>query len=215
MKIVILLGAPGSGKGTIASLLTEENSVYQHLSSGELLRNAVKQQSSAGKTADDYMQRGELVPDEVIAEMIRDHIAGVREECILLLDGFPRSVAQAEILDQGIENSGTELQDVVLMDVADEALLERIAGRRVCPKCGAGYHIRTIRPAKDGICDVCGTELTIRKDDKPEIVKNRLAVYREQTLPLIEYYGERGVLRRIVAVDALAENFEQVKQVLA
>lgn len=215
MKIVILLGAPGSGKGTIASRLTEENSVYQHVSSGDLLRDAVKQQTSAGKAADGYMKSGELVPDAVIADMIRDYIAGVQGECTLLLDGFPRTVVQAQILDQVIESSGAELHAVVLMEVADEALSERISGRRICPKCGVGYHIRTIRPVKDGICDVCGTELITRKDDKPEIVKHRLAVYRDQTVPLIDYYAACDVLRRIIAVDALDENLKQVKQVLA
>ena len=215
MKIVILLGAPGSGKGTIAGRLTEQNSAFRHVSSGDLLRDAVKRQTPAGKEAEGYMKSGELVPDGVIADMIKDYMAGLEGECTLLLDGFPRTVVQAEILDQVIEGSGAELQAAVLMEVADEILFDRIAGRRTCPKCGAGYHVKTIRPVKDGICDACGTELTIRKDDNPETVKNRLAVYRDQTVPLIDYYGSRNVLRNIDAVGPINDIVERVKQVLA
>jgi len=214
MKIVILLGAPGSGKGTIASRLTDQCVAFRHVSSGDLLRDAVKRQTPAGCDAEGYMKRGELVPDGVIADMIKDFIAGVEDDCTLLLDGFPRTVVQAEILDQVIDSSSAELQAAVLMEVADEILFDRIAGRRTCPKCGAGYHIKTIRPVKDGICDVCGSELVIRKDDNPETVKNRLAVYREQTVPLIDYYGARGVLKQIDAVGAINDIVERVKQVL-
>ncbi len=214
MKIVILLGAPGSGKGTIASRLTEQNSAFRHVSSGDLLRDAVKRQTPAGKDAEGCMKRGELVPDGVIADMIKDYIAALEGECTLLLDGFPRTVVQAEILDQVMKSSRAELQAVVLMEVSDEILFDRIAGRRTCPKCGAGYHVKTIRPAKDGICDACGTELVIRKDDNPETVKNRLAVYRDQTVPLIDYYGARDVLRKVDGAGAINDIVERVKQVL-
>ena len=214
MKIVILLGAPGSGKGTIAGRLVAQDSAFKHLSSGDLLRDAVKCQTPAGQDADGAMKRGELVPDGVIAEMIKDYIAGVKEECALLLDGFPRTVVQAQILDQVIESSGAKLQTVVLMEVADEILFDRIAGRRTCPKCGAGFHIKTILPVKDGVCDVCGTDLVIRKDDNPETVKNRLTVYRERTVPLIDFYSARGVLKRVDGFGEINDIVERVKQVL-
>ncbi len=215
MKIVILLGAPGSGKGTIAGRLVAGNAAFRHVSSGDLLRDAVKSHTQAGLLAEGAMKRGELVPDGVIAEMIKDYIAGVEGECTLLLDGFPRTAVQAEILDQVIERSAAELQAAVLMDVADEILLDRIAGRRVCPRCSAGYHVETIRPVKDGICDGCGAELVTRKDDNPETVKNRLTVYRAQTVPLIDFYSARGVLRRVDGVGVIADIVERVKQALA
>ena len=214
MKIVILLGAPGSGKGTIAGRLVAMDSAFKHVSSGDLLRDAVKRQTVAGQEADKAMKRGELVPDGVIAEMVKEYIAGVEGECTLLLDGFPRTVIQAEILDQIIESSDAKLQTVVLMEVADEILFDRIAGRRICPKCGAGFHVKTILPVKDGICDACGTELVIRKDDNPETVKNRLTVYREQTFPLIDFYNARGVLKRVNGFGAINDIVERVKQVL-
>jgi adenylate kinase len=214
MKIVILLGAPGSGKGTVAGRLADGNAAFRHLSSGDLLRDAVKRGTPSGCEADGYMKRGELVPDEVIAALIRDYIADVDADCTLLLDGFPRTVVQAGILDQVITQSGTGLQAVVLLDAADEILFERIAGRRTCPACGAGYHVKTIRPREEGICDLCGAALTVRKDDNPETVRNRLAVYREQTVPLIALYDGRGCLRRVDAVGAIDDIVERVRQAL-
>jgi adenylate kinase len=154
MKIVILLGAPGSGKGTIAGRLVAHNSGFKHVSSGELLRDAVKRQTLAGLAAEDFMKRGELVPDQVIADMIKDYIADVKGECTLLL------------------------------------------------------------PVKDGICDACGTGLVIRKDDNPETVKNRLAVYKVQTVPLIDFYSARGVLKRIDGFGVINDIVERVRQVL-
>lgn len=214
MKIVILLGAPGSGKGTMAARLVSQDSVYQHLSSGDMLRDAVSNHTPAGKLAEGAMKRGELVSDEVMTEMIKEYIAGVEGECTLLLDGFPRTVAQAQGLDRMITSNGAELQAAVLMDVEEELLIRRLAGRRVCANCGVIYHALTLRPEKDGICDLCGSELITRKDDNPETVRTRLAVYREQTMPVIDFYSERGLLRRVVALDELSENVARVKQVL-
>jgi len=215
MKFVILLGAPGSGKGTIAGRLVAQNASFKHVSSGDLLRDAVKSHTRAGLLAEGFMKRGELVPDGVIAEMIKDYIEDIDAGCTLLLDGFPRTVVQAEILDQVIESSDAELQATVLMDVADDILFDRIAGRRTCPKCGAGFHVKTIRPVKDGICDACGAELVIRKDDNPETVANRLTVYRAMTVPLIDFYSARGVLKRVDGFGAINDIVERVKQVLA
>ncbi len=214
MKIVVFLGAPGSGKGTIAGRLVAAGGTLRHVSSGDLLRDAVKRQTPSGVDAEEFMKRGELVPDAIIAQMIADLIAGIEGECTLLLDGFPRTVAQGKILDETISRCGARLASVVLLEVADEVLVDRIAGRRSCPKCGAGYHVTNIPSRRDGICDVCGTELVIRKDDNPATVKNRLAVYQSQTVPLIEFYAARGVLRRVAGTGPIDDIVERVRQAL-
>jgi adenylate kinase len=215
MKIVVLLGAPGSGKGTVAGRLVAADSSLRHVSSGDLLRNAVKHQTAAGIEAEGYMKRGELVPDAIIAQMIADLMAGLSGACTLLLDGFPRTVAQAEILDATIARCGAKLAAVVLLSVADEILVDRIAGRRGCPNCGAGYHVTNIPPKQEGVCDVCGTGLVIRKDDQPETVKNRLVVYKAQTVPLIDFYRARGVLRDVEGTGPIDGIVARVRDVLS
>ena len=215
MKIVILSGAPGSGKGTVAARLVAADATLKHVSSGDLLRDAVKRQTPAGVEAEGYMKRGELVPDTIIAQMIGDLMKGLQGEFTLLLDGFPRTVVQAEILDTTIAECGATLACAVLLDVADEVLVERIAGRRGCPKCGAGYHVKNLPPKVEGICDACGAELITRKDDNPETVRNRLAVYKSQTMPLIDFYRGRGQLREVAGVGPIDEIVARVKQALA
>jgi adenylate kinase len=216
MQVVILLGAPGCGKGTMAGRLSALSPIFRHVSSGDLLRDAVKRQTHAGVVADGFMKRGELVPDALIAEMIAEYMADVPIDCTLLLDGFPRTVVQTEMLDKTIAVSGATLSSVILMEVPDSLLIDRIAGRRVCPKCGAGYHIVTIPSKVAGICDICGTELVIRKDDNPETVKNRLAVYQSQTMPLITIYEGRGLLKRIAAHGvSINDIFENIRHVLS
>jgi len=215
MKIVILLGAPGSGKGTVASRLAATDSTIRHVSSGDLLREAVRLKMPAGSEAEGYMKRGELVPDALIARMVEELMGLVSQPCIWLLDGFPRTVAQAEMLDGIASRRGAEVAATVLLDVEDSILVNRIAGRRVCPKCGAGYHVTNIPPRLEGICDACGTELVIRKDDNVETVKNRLVVYREQTMPLIAFYGARGKLRTVVGTGPIDGIVERVRQAMA
>lgn len=193
MNIVILLGAPGSGKGTIASKLAGEDAGFKHVSSGDLLRGAIAAGTAAGKEAKDYMDKGNLVPDALIAQMIKDVIAETQGEVTMLLDGFPRNVAQAEIL----EKTGAPVKRVILVDVPDSIIADRIAGRRTCPKCKAGYHVKALPPKVEGICDKCGSALTIRKDDNPETVKDRLVVYHRETEPLIKFYEAKGLLRTI------------------
>ena len=193
MNIVILLGAPGSGKGTIASRLAGENANLKHVSSGDLLRGAVAKGTPAGLEAKDYMAKGNLVPDALIAQMIKDVIAETQGDVTMLLDGFPRNLAQAEIL----EKTGAPIRSVVLVDVPDEIIADRIAGRRTCPKCKAGYHVKALPPKVEGICDVCGEKLVIRKDDNPDTVKDRLVVYHRETEPLIAFYEKKGLLRKI------------------
>ena len=193
MNIVILLGAPGSGKGTIAGRLANENANLKHVSSGDLLRGAVAKGTPAGVEAKGYMEKGNLVPDALIAQMIKDVIAETQGDVTMLLDGFPRNVAQAEIL----EKTGAPIKSVVLVDVPDEIIADRIAGRRTCPKCKAGYHVKALPPKVEGICDKCGAELVIRKDDNPDTVKDRLVVYHRETEPLIAFYEQKGLLRKI------------------
>ena len=193
MDIVILLGAPGSGKGTIAGRLAAENDNLKHISSGDLLRGAVAKGTPAGVQAKDFMEKGQLVPDALIAQMIKDVIAETKGEVTMLLDGFPRNVAQAEILEQ----TGAKIRSAVLVDVPDEIIADRIAGRRTCPKCKAGYHVKALPPKVEGICDKCGEKLVIRKDDNPATVKDRLVVYHRETEPLIKFYEAKGLLRRI------------------
>jgi adenylate kinase len=193
MDIVILLGAPGSGKGTIAGRLAETNANLKHVSSGDLLRGAVAKGTPAGVEAKGFMERGQLVPDGLIAQMIKDVIAETTGDVTMLLDGFPRNVAQAEIL----EATGAPVRSVVLVDVPDSVIQDRIAGRRTCPKCKAGYHVTALPPKVAGVCDRCGAELVVRKDDNPETVKDRLVVYHRETEPLTAFYESKGLLRKI------------------
>jgi len=204
MNITILLGAPGSGKGTIAGNLAAANSNLKHVSSGDLLRGAVAKGTVAGVEAKAYMDKGALVPDELIARMIKDVIAETEGDVTMLLDGFPRNLAQAKIL----EETGAPVRSVVLVDVPDSIIQDRIAGRRTCPKCKAGYHVKALPPKVEGVCDKCGEKLVVRKDDNPETVKDRLVVYHRDTEPLIAFYEEKGLLRRIDGNQGPAKNAE-------
>ncbi len=209
MNIVILLGAPGSGKGTVAGKLASDNADLKHVSSGDLLRGAVAKGTEAGLEAKGYMESGNLVPDALIARMIKDVVAETTGDVTMLLDGFPRNLAQAEIL----EEMGAPIKSAVLIDVPDEIIQDRIAGRRTCPKCKAGYHVKNLPPKVEGVCDNCGSELTIRKDDNPETVKDRLVVYHRQTEPLIEFYKSKGCLKTVdgmTGVDSVAAEFLKV-----
>ena len=206
MNIVILLGAPGSGKGTVAGRLAAGSENLKHVSSGDLLRGAVAKGTPAGVEAKGYMESGTLVPDALIAQMIKDVVAETTGDVTMLLDGFPRNLAQAKIL----EEMGAPVRSAVLIDVPDGIIQDRIAGRRTCPKCKAGYHVKNLPPKVEGICDVCGEKLVVRKDDNPETVKDRLVVYHRETEPLIAFYREKGLLRTVdgtIGVDNVAEAF--------
>ena len=206
MNIVILLGAPGSGKGTVAGKLASENEGLKHVSSGDLLRGAVAKGTAAGVEAKGYMEKGNLVPDALIARMIKDVVAETTGDVTMLLDGFPRNLAQAKIL----EEMGAPVKSAVLIDVPDSIIQDRIAGRRTCPKCKAGYHVRNLPPKVEGICDACGEKLVIRKDDNPETVKDRLVVYHRETEPLIAFYREKGLLKSVdgtIGVENVAAAF--------
>ena len=212
---IILLGPPGAGKGTQAQRLQQERGMVQ-LSTGDMLRAAVASGSELGKKAKGIMERGELVPDALMVGLIEDRIT--QPDCAkgFILDGFPRTKAQAEALDRMLAASGARLDRVVEMEVDEAALTERIVGRFSCAKCGAGYHDKFKRPKAEGVCDVCGSkEFTRRKDDNAETVKTRMAAYRAQTEPLLPYYGTRGVLRKVDGMAPMDTVYRQISAVLA
>ena len=212
---IILLGPPGAGKGTQAQRLQQEQGMVQ-LSTGDMLRAAVASGTELGKVAKGIMERGELVPDDLIVGLIEDRIA--QPDCAkgFILDGFPRTQAQAEALDRMRSASGAKLDRVVEMEVDEAALTERIVGRYSCAKCGAGYHDTFKQPKVQGVCDVCGNkEFTRRKDDNAETVKTRMAAYRAQTEPLLPYYGARGVLRKVDGMAPMDTVYRQISAILA
>jgi len=212
---IILLGPPGAGKGTQAQRLQRERGVVQ-LSTGDMLRAAVASGSELGKKAKDIMNRGELVPDDLMVGLIEDRIAQPDAAKGFILDGFPRTEAQAKALDQMLAKTGKKLDRVVEMEVDEKALTERIVGRYTCAKCGAGYHDTFKRPKVEGVCDVCGSrEFTRRKDDNAETMKTRMAAYRAQTEPLLPYYAARGVLRKVDGMASMDEVYRQISGVLS
>jgi adenylate kinase len=189
---VILLGPPGAGKGTQAKLLEEKLGLKQ-LSSGDMLRAAVSRGSAVGQKAKSYMDNGGLVPDDVVVEVVFEYLDEMRAGKGSIFDGFPRTVEQAAALDKKLAEKGQRIDSVIVIKVRDDRLVERIAGRFTCAKCGEGYHDKFKRPEADGTCDKCGShEFKRRADDDPETVKTRLKIYHEQTVPLIEYYQKRG-----------------------
>ena len=212
MKI-IMLGAPGAGKGTQAKLIAEKYGV-PHISTGDIFRANIKNGTELGKEAKEYMDKGLLVPDELTVRLLLDRVA--QDDCKngYVLDGFPRTIPQAEVLDKELIKLGDSVDFAVDVDVPDENIIRRMSGRRACLNCGATYHIVNIPPKKEGICDVCGSERVLRDDDQPETVKNRLKVYHEQTQPLIEYYTGKGVLRTVDGTLPMEEVFDAIVKIL-
>ncbi len=193
---LIFLGPPGAGKGTQAKLLSEKYQIPQ-ISTGDILRAAVREQTPMGKKAKECMDSGALVPDDVVIGIVQERLS--KPDCCkgFILDGFPRTIAQAEALERTMVRLGKKIEHVISITVDNEDLLNRITGRRTCPKCGKGYHILFDPSKKDGVCDICGSNLVQRDDDKEETMKKRLSVYDQQTQPLIEYYAKESLLRTI------------------
>lgn len=206
---MILLGAPGAGKGTQAERLCKVLNIPT-ISTGNILRAAVKNGTPTGKQAEAYMKAGKLVPDDVIIGIIHDRLD--EEDCKngYILDGVPRTIAQAESL----EKAGIKFDDVVSIEIADEAIMERMSGRRVCEKCGASYHIINKKSKVEGVCDLCGGKTVIRKDDQPATVLDRLKAYHEQTEPLVDFYRTRGKLAEIKFRPSIEETTAEVMKAL-
>ncbi|MBP8969237.1 MAG: adenylate kinase [Lachnospiraceae bacterium] len=212
MKI-IMLGAPGAGKGTQAKMIAEKYSI-PHVSTGDIFRANIKNGTELGRQAKEYMDAGKLVPDELTVKILLDRVA--QDDCKngYVLDGFPRTIPQAEVLENALNDLGDKIDFAVNVDVPDENIVRRMSGRRACLKCGATYHIEHIPPKKEGICDTCGSELVLRDDDKPETVQNRLKVYHEQTQPLIDFYTERKVLKTVDGTKDMKEVFADIIAIL-
>ena len=207
---LILMGAPGAGKGTQAEIISEKFQIPA-ISTGEILRAAIKAGTELGQTAKSYMDNGALVPDNVVIGIIKEHLSSDACKNGFILDGFPRSVAQAEAL----ETFGVKIDVVLAIEVEDEKIVERMGGRRVCPACGASYHVSYNPPAKQGICDKCCAELIIRTDDAAETVRNRLVTYHNQTEPLKAFYAERGLLITVEGQEEVADTTRLVSEALS
>ena len=210
---LILLGAPGAGKGTQAEVISQALSIPQ-ISTGNMLREAVRTGTEYGVKAKAAMDSGALVSDDIVIGILKERIA--QDDCKngYVLDGFPRTIPQAEVLDSELTKRGDHIDYAINVDVPDENIVKRMSGRRACLTCGATYHIEHVPPKKEGICDVCGSELVLRDDDKPETVKNRLNVYHEQTQPLIDFYTEKGVLKTVDGTVPMEEVFATITAIL-
>ena len=212
MKIV-MLGAPGAGKGTQAKMIAEKYRI-PHISTGDIFRANIKNGTELGKQAKEYMDKGQLVPDELTVKILLDRVA--QEDCKNghVLDGFPRTIPQAEVLDKALTELGDHIDYAIDVNVPDENIIKRMSGRRACLTCGATYHIEHVPPKKEGICDACGNELVLRDDDKPETVKNRLDVYHKQTQPLIDYYTEKNILKTVDGTVDMMDVFGAITSIL-
>ncbi len=199
--ILVLLGPPGSGKGTQAKRLTAEKG-WPQLSTGDMLRSAIAQGTQLGLEAKSYMDKGALVPDEVVIGLIRERMNASDAKGGFILDGFPRTIPQAEALDGMLASQGRQVDGAVLFEIPDSELVRRLSGRRTCSKCGTMFHIETSKPKKEGICDVCGGTLIQRDDDQPQVIQNRLSVYHQQTAPVADYYRNQNKLHQITATES-------------
>ncbi len=212
MKI-IMLGAPGAGKGTQAKMIAEKYSV-PHISTGDIFRANIKNGTELGMEAKKYMDQGLLVPDELTVKILLDRVA--QDDCQngYVLDGFPRTIPQAEVLDKALTEINDKIDYAINVDVPDENIIRRMSGRRACLTCGATYHIEHIPPKTEGICDVCGKELFLRDDDQPETVKNRLDVYHKQTQPLIDFYQAKDILKEVDGTVDMKDVFAAIVAIL-
>ena len=212
MKI-IMLGAPGAGKGTQAKMIADKYGV-PHVSTGDIFRATIKNGTELGMEAKKYMDQGLLVPDELTVKILLDRVSQPDCKNGYVLDGFPRTIPQAEVLDKALAELGESIDYAIDVDVPDENIVKRMSGRRACVSCGATYHVVHVPPKKEGICDRCGSELILRDDDKPETVKNRLDVYHKQTQPLIDFYTKKGVLKTVDGTVDMQDVFKAIVAIL-
>ena len=211
---LILLGAPGSGKGTQAKLIVEKHG-WLHLSTGDVLRKNVAEGTALGAKAKPLMESGQYVPDDLINAMVEDQLDRPEGRTGVVFDGYPRTLNQAQALDALLERKGRPVEKVLHLEINPQALVARLAGRRVCTGCGAPYHLVSMPPLKEGVCDACGSPLMQRKDDSEETVRTRLDVYKTQTAPLLDYYAAQGKLYAVDATGGIEKAFEGIKAVLA
>lgn len=212
MKI-IMLGAPGAGKGTQAKLIADKYGI-PHISTGDIFRANIKEGTELGKKAKTYMDQGLLVPDELVVDLVVDRVQ--KDDCKkgYILDGFPRTIPQAEALDEALQKLQDKIDYAIDIEVPDEKIIVRMSGRRACVACGATYHVVNVPSKVEGICDRCGAELILRDDDKPETVQKRLDVYHAQTQPLIDYYTNKGILKEIDGTIDMMEAFAAIVEIL-
>ena len=212
MKI-IMLGAPGAGKGTQAKMLAEKYGI-PHISTGDIFRANIKEGTELGKKAKEFMDKGLLVPDELVIDLIMDRFKADDCKKGYILDGFPRTIPQAEALDKALAAVGEQMDYAINVEVPDVNIVNRMSGRRACVGCGATYHIKYNPTKVEGICDVCGKELILRDDDKPETVLNRLKVYHDQTQPLIDYYGKTGIVKEVDGTVDMNDVFNAIVNII-
>ena len=210
---IIMLGAPGAGKGTQAKKIATEYGI-PHISTGDIFRENIKGNTELGIKARVYMDKGLLVPDELVLELIIDRFKAPDCKDGYVLDGFPRTIPQAKALDAALESNNDRIDYAFDVDVADEVIVKRMAGRRACLNCGRTYHLESLKSKVEGICDYCDTKLVLRDDDKPETVKKRLEVYHEQTQPLLDYYGDKGILHSVDGTGDIDKIYNQITHLL-
>jgi adenylate kinase len=212
MKAIIFLGPPGAGKGTHAKEISSILNI-SHISTGDIFRDAIKNQTELGMKVKEFLDSGKLVPDELVWEVVKDRLNA--EDCKngFILDGFPRTILQAELLDKYLKEKNADLK-VIYLDASDDLVIKRLSSRRVCKNCGAIYNLISMPPKKDGICDICGGELYQRSDDHPDVIKKRLETYYKETQPLIDYYKNRGVMYTISAEKDREEVLQEILKVV-
>ena len=211
---LVFLGRPGAGKGTQAQKVAQASGIA-HISTGDLLRAAMKEGTPLGREAKDYVESGRLVSDELVVRIVQERLRDLGPEASWLLDGFPRNVAQAEALDRVLAGLGETLDAVLYFAVSEETVIERLSGRRMCSRCGVNYHVKFKAPAKEGVCDADGAELVQRKDDQSDAIRERLTIYDKETAPLIDFYRGQGKLVEIPSDDAEEAIAARVSQALA
>lgn len=210
---VVFLGLPGAGKGTQAETISEEKGLF-HISTGNLLRQAVQEGTGTGVRVKEYMEKGLLVPDDVVLNIIAEKISSDEHKHGFVLDGFPRTLAQAKTFDETLRNMGKRLDVVFYLAVSEDTVIQRLFGRRTCKTCGANYHVQHIPPAREGICDKCGGQLYQRTDDKPETIAKRLRVYKEQTESLVNYYKQNNILKEIKGDGDVNKTYKMITKIL-